>query len=102
MTREDHKDVSSQLFSAYSKVKNIRNLVSIIGEEELSSTDKRYLKFGDKFEQVFMNQGEYENRSIETTLDIGWRVLSELPRDELLRIREDFIKKYMETSEKKD
>jgi V/A-type H+-transporting ATPase subunit B len=100
MTREDHKDVSSQLFSAYSKVKNIRNLVSIIGEEELSVTDKRYLKFGEKFEQVFMNQGEYENRSIENTLDTGWRMLAELPRDELLRIKEDIIEKYMNAAVK--
>jgi V/A-type H+-transporting ATPase subunit B len=100
MTREDHKDVSSQLFAAYSKVKNIRNLVSIIGEEELSVTDKRYLKFGEKFEQVFMNQGEYENRSIENTLDTGWRMLAELPRDELLRIKEDIIEKYMNAAVK--
>jgi V/A-type H+-transporting ATPase subunit B len=100
MTREDHKDVSSQLFAAYSKVKNIRNLVSIIGEEELSVTDKRYLKFGEKFEQTFMNQGEYENRSIENTLDIGWRMLAELPREELLRIKEDIINKYMTAAEK--
>jgi len=95
MTREDHKDVSSQLFSAYAKVKQIRNLASIIGDEELSDNDRRYLKFGDKFEQVFLTQDEYENRSIEQTLDIGWKVLAEIPREDLLRIREDFIEKYM-------
>ncbi|MDR2071220.1 MAG: V-type ATP synthase subunit B, partial [Treponema sp.] len=70
MTREDHKDVSSQLFAAYSKVKQVRNLASIIGEEELSDGDKRYLKFGETFEQKFLTQGEMENRSIEHTLDL--------------------------------
>jgi len=95
MTREDHKDVSSQLFAAYAKVKQIRNLASIIGEEELSSGDKQYLKFGEKFEQVFLTQGEYENRDIAYTLDLGWKVLKELPKEELLRVNEKFIDKYM-------
>ena len=96
MTREDHKDVSSQLFAAYSKLKQIRNLASIIGEEELSETDKQYLKFGEKFEQVFLTQGEFENRDIGRTLDLGWKVLTEIPRDELLRIKPEFITKYFE------
>jgi len=95
MTREDHKDVSSQLFAAYARVKQIRNLASIIGEEELSVNDKQYLKFGEKFEQIFLTQGEYENRDIACTLDLGWKVLAELPREELLRVREEFIEKYM-------
>jgi len=95
MTREDHKDVSSQLFAAYAKVKHVRNLVSIIGEEELSSGDKRYLKFGEKFEQVFLTQGERENRDIGRTLDLGWKVLTEIPRDDLLRVKEEYIEKYM-------
>jgi V/A-type H+-transporting ATPase subunit B len=95
MTREDHKDVASQLFAAYSKVKQVRNLASIIGEEELSDTDKRYLKFGEKFEQVFVNQGEKENRSIDQTLDIGWQVLASLPREELLRVNQEFLEKYL-------
>ncbi|MDR3171222.1 MAG: V-type ATP synthase subunit B [Treponema sp.] len=96
MTREDHKDVSSQLFAAYSKVKQIRNLSSIIGEEELSAGDKQYLKFGEQFEQVFLTQGEFENRDIDRTLDIGWTVLAELPRDELLRIKQELIEKYLD------
>jgi V/A-type H+-transporting ATPase subunit B len=96
MTREDHKDVSSQLFAAYANVKHVRNLVSIIGEEELSASDKRYLKYGEKFEQIFLIQGEYENRSIDRTLDLGWKVLSELPREELLRVKEEYFEKYME------
>jgi V/A-type H+-transporting ATPase subunit B len=94
MTREDHKDVASQLFAAYSKVKQVRNLASIIGEEELSEADKRYLKFGEKFEQTFLCQGETENRSIAQTLDMGWKVLSTLPKEELLRVNQAFIKKY--------
>jgi V/A-type H+-transporting ATPase subunit B len=95
MTREDHKDVSSQLFAAYSRVKQVRNLASIIGEEDLSEGDKRYLKFGEKFEQVYLNQDENENRDIGRTLDLGWRVLSELPREELLRVKQEFIEKYL-------
>ena len=95
MTREDHKDVASQLFSAYSKVKQVRNLSSIIGEEELSVVDKRYLKFGDMFEQEFLCQGEYENRSIEQTLTLGWKLLSHIPPEDLLRIKKEFIEKYM-------
>ncbi len=96
MTREDHKDVSSQLFAAYSKVKNIRNLASIIGEEELSDTDKKYLRFGELFEQQFLSQGEFENRSIEETLDLGWWIMSYLPQNELYRLRPEFIEKYMQ------
>jgi V/A-type H+-transporting ATPase subunit B len=95
MTREDHKDVSSQLFAAYSKVKQVRNLSSIIGEEELSDTDKMYLKFGERFETLFLTQGEYENRDIGRTLDLGWQVLAEIPRDELLRVKREYIEKYL-------
>jgi V/A-type H+-transporting ATPase subunit B len=96
MTREDHKDLSSQLFAAYSKVKSVRNLASIIGEEELSEGDKLYLKFGEKFEQDFLTQGETENRGIDHTLDLGWTVLSHLPREDLLRINKKYIEKYMD------
>ena len=99
MTREDHKDVSSQLFAAYSKVKTIRNLAAIIGEEELSELDKKYLRFGEAFERDFLSQGEFENRTIEQTLDIGWKVLSILPREELYRIKPEFIDKYLKNNE---
>jgi V/A-type H+-transporting ATPase subunit B len=95
MTREDHKDVSSQLFAAYSKVKQVRNLASIIGAEELSDSDKRYLKFGEKFEQIFLTQSETENRDIGHTLDLGWKVLSTLPKEDLLRVKQVFIDKYL-------
>ena len=95
MTREDHASVSSQLFTSYSKVKSIRNLASIIGEEELSSLDRLYLKFGNELESKFFTQGEYEDRSIDETLDLGWKLLSILPVDELYRIKTDLIEKYL-------
>ena len=96
MTRDDHKDVSSQLFASYSKVKSIRNMASIVGEEEMSEVDKKYLRFGILFEKYFLTQGENENRSIEETLDIGWTILSVLPKSELYRIKQTLIEKYME------
>ena len=101
MTREDHAAVSSQLFASYSKVKSIRNLASIIGEEELSDLDKLYLKFGNELEAKFFTQGEYENRSIQETLDLGWKLLSILPRSELYRIKDEMLDKYLPKSENK-
>lgn len=94
MTRDDHISLSSQLFAAYSKVKSIRNLAAIIGEEELSTLDKKYLEFGNKFEGEFLTQGEYEDRTIEQTLDIGWKCLAVLPKEELTRIKSEMIEKY--------
>ncbi len=94
MTREDHAAVSSQLFASYSKVKSIRNLAAIIGEEELSDLDKLYLKFGEKFEREFLSQDEYEDRTIERTLEIGWKCLAVLPKEELFRIKSEFIDAY--------
>lgn len=95
MTREDHKDLASQLFAAYSRTKQVRNLAAIIGEEELSTLDKNYLTFGDRFEREFLSQAETENRTIEQTLDIGWKMLTHLPREELYRIKEEMIEKYL-------
>lgn len=95
VTRDDHRELSSQLFASYSKVKSIRNLASIIGEEELSDLDKKYLKFGERFEKEFITQDESEERTIEETLDIGWRILEELPRAELTRVKSALIDKYM-------
>ena len=74
------------MFACYAYVKRVRGLADVIGEEELSPLDKQYLKFGEAFETRFLNQGEYENRSIETTLELGWDVLSMLPREELHRM----------------
>jgi V/A-type H+-transporting ATPase subunit B len=86
MTRDDHKELASQLFAGYSRVKTIRSLAAVIGEEELSELDRQYLAFGDRFEREFLAQGERDNRSIAETLDLGWNVLGTLPRGELYRV----------------
>ncbi len=87
-TRDDHPHLASQLFAAYSKVKDIRSLASVIGEEELSPADKLFIKFGEVFEHNVVSQGEFENRSIEQSLELGWDALRILPRSELLRVSE--------------
>jgi len=94
MTREDHPHLSSQLFAAYSYVKDVRNLASVIGEEELTPLDQTYLEFGEAFEQKFVSQKMDEERSIEQTLELGWEVLRILPVEELHRITEQEIEKY--------
>ena len=94
MTREDHPHLASQLFAAYSYVKDVRNLASVIGEEELTPLDHNYLEFGKDFEQKFISQKKDEERSIEQTLDLGWEVLRTLPVDELHRLTEEEIDKY--------
>lgn len=94
-TREDHQDVANQLFSSYARVGEARDLASVIGEDELSETDKKYLEFGACFEKEFVAQGLNENRTIEETLDIGWRLLRILPREELDRIDTKILEKYM-------
>ena len=93
-TREDHQDVANQLFSSYARVGEARDLASVIGEDELSPVDKKYLAFGTAFEQEFVGQGRNENRTIEETLDIGWRLLHILPREELDRIDTKILEKY--------
>lgn len=93
-TRKDHAQVAAQLFASYAKVKRIRALAAIVGEEELSSLDKVYLRFGSVFEEKFLSQGNYENRTIETTLNIGWEMLSVLPEDELYRISREDVQRY--------
>lgn len=90
-TRKDHADVSNQLFASYSKVQDARSLASVIGEEELSDTDQLYLKFGNAFEQQFVSQGSRENRTMDETLNLGWRLLSILPRSELDRLSDEEI-----------
>ena len=85
-TREDHYDVSNQLFASYSKVQDARSLASVIGEDELSELDKQYLAFGDAFERKFVHQSLVENRTIAETLDLGWKLLTMLPRGELDRV----------------
>lgn len=93
-TREDHQDVANQLFSSYARVGEARDLASVIGEDELSPTDKKYLRFGNAFEQQFVGQGPNENRTIDETLDIGWSLLKILPREELDRIDTKILDKY--------
>jgi len=94
MTREDHPHLASQLFAAYSYVKDVRNLASVIGEEELTPIDRTYLEFGDAFERKFVTQRFDEDRSIAQTLDMGWEVLKILPAEELHRITDEEIEKY--------
>ena len=85
-TRADHSSVSNQLFAAYAHVQDVKSLTSVIGEDELSAVDKKYMEFGRLFERYFINQGFNTNRSIEETLDLGWSLLSVLPKNELDRI----------------
>ena len=93
-TRDDQPRWGAQLYAAYAKTQDIRALASVIGEEELSDVDKRYLKFGRAFEREFVNQGFTENRTIERTLEIGWKLLSILPKNELTRVTLDEIAQY--------
>ena len=93
-TREDHAGVSNQLYAAYAEGNDLRDLVAIVGEDALSDRDRKYLKFADEFEKRFVTQDKHENRSIVETLTIGWELLSILPKAELKKIDEKFIKKY--------
>ena len=93
-TREDHRNVSNQLYSAYAQGRDVREIVSVIGEESLSDVDYKNLEFADKFEKMFLCQKFYDNRRIEDTLDIGWKLFSILPRSELKRLPSEFIEKY--------
>ena len=95
-TRKDHQDVANQLFSSYAKVGEARALASVIGEDELSPLDKKYLAFGNAFEGEFVGQGANENRTIEDTLEIGWSLLRLLPREELDRINTKILDEYYE------
>lgn len=92
-TRADHPDVSNQLFSSYAAVQDIKSLASVIGEDELSEADKRFLEFGERFEREFIRQGRNEDRSIEQTLDIAWELLRMLPKDKLDRISPELLDK---------
>ncbi|MEM1928195.1 MAG: V-type ATP synthase subunit B [Acidilobaceae archaeon] len=93
-TREDHAEVSNQLYAAYSRGVEVRSLAAVIGEESLGDIEKKYLRFADLFERRFLSQGERENRDIEETLGIAWEILAELPEEELTNIREEYIRKY--------
>mgnify|MGYP002688587394 FL=1 len=81
-TRKDHRELADQLFSSYSKVQEVRALSKVLGEADLSDIDKKYLEFGKQFEEKFLNQEQYENRTINETLDLGWEILKILPKEE--------------------
>jgi V/A-type H+-transporting ATPase subunit B len=95
-TREDHSVLSNQLFAAYAKVMDARSLASVIGEEELSPEDKQYIEFGKQFEEKFVEQSPTENRTIEQSLDLGWELLTLLPKQALDRVSPEFFEKYYE------
>ena len=101
-TREDHSPLANQLFASYAKVIDARSLASVIGEEELSPIDKKYIEFGKLFESVFVNQGFTDNRSIEQSLELGWKLLGTLPRAELDRVDDAILDKYYKETTKED
>ncbi len=100
-TREDHANVMNQLFSNYARGKEAKELMVVLGEAALTPMDRLYAKFADEFEAQYVNQGFQENRSIEETLDLGWRLLSIFPKSELKRIKPEFIEKYYPDDSKK-
>ncbi|MFC2145173.1 V-type ATP synthase subunit B [Actinomycetota bacterium] len=101
-TREDHADIFNQLYAAYARGKEVQELAVILGEAALTELDKVYFKFAEEFEARYISQGEYENRTIEETLDLGWKLLSVFPREELKRIRDEFLDKYYDNPEKEE
>ncbi|MDO8870655.1 MAG: ATP synthase subunit B [Methanobacteriaceae archaeon] len=98
-TREDHSGVSDQLYSAYAEGRDLRDLMAVVGEEALTERDQKFLRFADEFEKQFITQTRDEDRSIQETLDLGWALLSLLPRAELKRVREEHIPKYLPDNE---
>ena len=101
-TREDHGDVTNQLFACYARGKEAKELAIILGEAALTELDKLYARLSDKFEEEFVTQGEDENRSIKETLDIGWKLLTMIPTSDLKRIRDEYIEKYLKKSDQFD
>ena len=96
-TREDHANVMNQLFASYARGKEAKELAVILGEAALTEIDKKYVKLSDNFEEAFVKQGEDENRTIEESLAIGWKLLTIIPKEELKRIKDEFIEKYLPT-----
>jgi V/A-type H+-transporting ATPase subunit B len=101
-TREDHADLLNQLFAAYARGKEAKELATILGEGALTEEDKAFAAFSDAFEDRYVRQGEYENRSIEETLDLGWELLTLIPTRELKRVRDAYIEKYLKPKIKQD
>ncbi len=98
-TREDHPDIANQLFASYARVQEVRALASVIGEDELSDIDKKFIVFGKAFEEKFLKQLQDENRDMEKTLDMGWSLISYLPEKELDRLSPELIEKYYKKAE---
>ena len=94
-TREDHADLMNQLFAAYARGKEAKELAVILGEGALSDDDKAFAKFASRFEDEYVRQGEYENRAVETTLELGWKLLNMVPVKELKRVKDKYIQKYL-------
>ena len=92
-TRKDHRSIADQLYASYARGRDMRKLVAIMGEEALSELDRKYLHFADKFEEQFVNQNSVE-RDIESTLSLGWQLLSSFPRNELKRVSSDLIEEF--------
>ncbi|MBI5223006.1 V-type ATP synthase subunit B [Candidatus Micrarchaeota archaeon] len=99
-TRDDHKGVADQIYAAYANGRDLRSLSAVVGEEALTEVDRKYLRVADEFEKKFVQQGAYEDREIERTLDIGWELLSLLPEGELKRVKKEHIGKYMKKQSK--
>lgn len=100
-TRADHADVMNQLFSAYARGKDARELMVVLGEAALTDMDKRYAKFAEEFEKTYVSQGYYTDRDVEETMEIGWKLLRILPRSELKRIKDKFLDIYYDTRDKR-
>jgi V/A-type H+-transporting ATPase subunit B len=98
-TREDHSGVSDQLYAAYAEGRDLRDLTAVVGEEALTENDLKYLRFADAFEDQFIRQSLDEDRSIQETLDLGWKLLSILPKTELKRVKDEFVEKYFPSEE---
>ena len=98
-TREDHPDIANQLFASYARVQEVRALASVIGEDELSDIDKKFIVYGKAFEERFLKQLQDENRDMEKTLELGWSLVSYLPEKELDRLSPELIEKYYKKEE---
>lgn len=98
-TREDHSNTMNQLFSSYARGKEAKELMVVLGEAALTPVDRLYAKFSDEFEMKYINQGFYENRSIEETLNLGWELLHVLPRSEMKRIKPELLDKYWDITD---
>lgn len=94
-TREDHSGLKDQLFASYARGKDVRELAVVLGESALTEADRAHLRFADRFENEFIGQGEYEDRDVVTTLDLGWELLKIIPKSELKRVKKDMVEKYM-------